>query len=125
MKRWAGYMVVSTLLVGGGIALLRPFVDAEGFAGLLWAGGLALLVQCVAFGLALWSRGRERGFLLAMVGGTLARLGVLGVAGVVVTVAETGLGAEALILGLAGFLFALALLEAVFLRSGEPMSQSG
>lgn len=125
MKRWAGYTIVSAILVCGGVALVRPFVGDAAVAGLMWAGGLALLVQCVAFGLAVWLQHTGRGFLLAMAGGTLARLGVLGAAGVVVTVVETGVSAEALILGLAGFLFALALLEAVFLRSGEPMGQSG
>ena len=71
------------------------------------------------------SRQRWRGHGLGVLaGGMLARLGVLGAAGVVVTVVETDVSAEALILGLAGFLFALALLEAVFLRSAESTSSS-
>jgi hypothetical protein len=55
----------------------------------------------------------------------MARLGVLGAAGVVVTVVETSVGAGALLLGLAGFLFLLALLEAFFLRGGNVMRQPG
>lgn len=125
MKRWLLYMVASTAVVVGCVAGLRPLLDDAGDAGLIWAGGLALVVQWVAFGLVLVLRDRRQGFLLAMVGGAFARLGVLGATGAVVTAVETGVGAEALILGLAGFLFALALLEVVFLRGGEPMSQSG
>ena len=125
MKRWSAYAVASTLVVAALVGLLWRVLDEVGRSGILWAAGLALAVQWFAFGLMMTLRGRGQGFLLAMAGGTLARLGVLGAAGVVVTVVETGVGAEALLLGLAGFLFALALLEAVFLRSGEPMGQSG
>lgn len=125
MKRWLLYVVASTVVVVGCNAALRGALDDAGDAGLAWAGGIALVVQWAAFGMLLFLKGSSNGFMLAMAGGTLARLGVLGAAGVVVTVAETGVGAEALILGLAGFLFALALLEALFLRSGEPMDQPG
>ena len=125
MKRWTAYAVASALVVAALVGLLRQVVDEAGRSGLLWAAGLALAVQWFAFGLMLVLRGRNQGFLLAMAGGTMARLGVFGAAGVVVTVVETEVSAKALLLGLAGFLFALALLEAVFLRGGEPMSQSG
>lgn len=125
MKRWTAYAAWSALIVAALVGLLWRALDEAGRTGILWAAGLALAVQWFAFGLLLALRGRGQGLLLAMAGGTMARLGVLGAVGVVVTVVETGVGAEALLLGLAGFLFALALLEAVFLRSGEPMGQSG
>ena len=83
------------------------------------------LVCRMAFALLLVLRDRSQGFLLALAVGTMARLGVLGAAGVVVTVVETGVGAGALLLGLAGFLFLLALLEAAFLRGGNTMGKRG
>ena len=124
MKRWAAYVASSTAIVALLVGALWRVLDGDGREGILWAAGVALPVQWFAFGLLLGLRHRDRGFLLAMAGGTMARLGVLGAAGVVLTVFETGVGAGALVLGLAGFLFALALLEAVFLRGGETTGQS-
>lgn len=125
MKRWAAYVVSSTavvaLLVGG----LWRVLDEAGLEGIFWAAGIALPVQWAAFGLLLALRDRDQGFLIALAVGTMARLGVLGAAGVVVTVVETGVGAGALLLGLAGFLFLLALLEALFLQGGNTMRQPG
>lgn len=125
MRRWLAYVAVSTVLVVGVQAAAWSVMGPGDRRGLVWAGALALGVQWLAFGWMMALRDRGRGFLLAMAGGTAARFGVLGVAGVVVTVAETGVGAGALLFGLAGFLFALALLEAVFLRGGDTMGQSG
>ncbi len=125
MRRWTAYVAASTLVVAALVGLLWQGLDEAGRTGVLWAAGLALGVQWFAFGLMLALRSRGQGFLLAMAGGTAARLGILGAAGVMVTVVETGVGAEALLLGLAGFLFALALLEAMFLRGGEPKGQVG
>lgn len=125
MKRWLLYVVVSTAIVAGCVAGLRPALDDAGDAGLLWAGGIALVVQWVAFGLMLSLRGDGRGFLMAMAGGAFARLGVLGATGVMSTVVESSVGAEALLLGLAGFLFLLALLEALFLHGETTVRQPG
>ncbi len=124
LKRWLAYVCAALVVVSGVTAALWGTLDGAGRAGILWAGGTALVVQGIAFGLLLGSRGRNQGFLLAMAGGIMARFGVLGVAGIVVSVVETGVGAEALVLGLAGFLFALALLEAVFLPGVETMGLS-
>ncbi|MBT8335660.1 MAG: hypothetical protein KJO11_03585 [Gemmatimonadetes bacterium] len=125
MKRWWTYAVASTAVVGLVVALLWSGLDGPGREGILWAAGVALPVQWAAFALLVGLRERKQGFLLALAGGTMARLGVLGAAGVVVTVVETGVGVGALILGLAGFLFVLALLEAFFLRGGTTMRQPG
>lgn len=125
MRRWGGYVVSSTALVALLVWGLRQVLDAAGREGILWAAGLALPVQWAAFALLLALRDRSQGFLLALAGGTMARLGVLGAAGVVVTVFETEVGAGALLLGLAGFLFLLALLEGVFLQGGNAMRQPG
>jgi len=119
MKRWLAYAGVSGLLLLGCVALLWGLLDSEGRRGILWAAGVAWVVQGFAFGLVVGLRDRKQGLLMAMAGGTAARLGSLGAAGIVVTVVETELGAGALLLGLAGFLFVLVLLEALFLRSAE------
>ena len=119
------YVATSVVVVGLIVALLWRGLDGAGREGILWAAGLALPVQWAAFGLLLALRDRGQGFLLAFAGGTMARLGVLGAAGVVVTVVETGVGVGALLLGLAGFLFLLALLEAFFLQGGNTMRQPG
>ena len=119
MRSWLSYAGVAGLVLVGGVAALWGMLDGEGRFGILWAAGIAWVVQCFAFGLMVGLRDREQGLVLAMAGGTAARLGALGAAGVVVTVVETGVGAGALLLGLAGFLFALALLEVVFLRGAE------
>jgi hypothetical protein len=125
VKGWWTYAGFSTAVVGLVVALLWSRLDAPGQEGILWAAGLALPVQWAAFALLLRLRERSQGFLLALAGGTVARLGVLGAAGVVVTVVETGVGAGALLLGLAGFLFLLALLEALFLQGETTMRQPG
>lgn len=125
MKRWLSYVGCASLVLAGSVALLWAFLDSPDQTGILWAAGVALAVQGAAFGLMVGLESREQGLLLAMAGGTAARLGALGGVGIVVTVVETGVGAGALLLGLAGFLFVLALLEALFLRRAEAIGRSG
>ena len=108
----ASALVVATTL-GVGVAL-----DPIGRRSLMWAAAIALSVQLAAFALLSWTRERGNAFLLAFLGGGAARLGVLGVAGLLVTQTETGLAAAPLLLGLAGYFFALLLLEGWFLRRG-------
>ena len=116
MRRFVAYVATSTLAVVGATGALWAFLDAASRRGLGVAGGVALVVQWAAFGLLLALRDRENGLLLGMAGGTAARLGALGCAGLVVSFGSFDVGASALILGLAGYLFALALLEALFLQ---------
>jgi hypothetical protein len=92
------------------------WLDEAGREGWTLAVVGALIVQWCAFALLVALRARPQGLLLGMAGGTLLRLGALGVAGVFVTVRDVGGRADALILGLAGLMFALALLEAGFVR---------
>jgi hypothetical protein len=102
-------VVVAT--VGVGFAL-----DPIGRRSLVWAASIALTVQLAAFGVLLWARRRGNAFMLAFLGGGAARLGVLGVAGLLTTQTGTSLAAAPLLLGLAGYFFALLLLEGWFLR---------
>lgn len=116
MRRWAAYAGASVLfvaLVTVGVWWLFDDASREGWA---IAVGVALTVQWLAFALMMALRARPQGLLLGMAGGTLLRLGALGAAGVFVTVRDVEGSAEALILGLAGLMFALALLEAGFVR---------
>lgn len=119
MRRWFAYAGASGAILLASVAALWGVLESDGRSGILWAAGVAWVVQGIAFGLMVGLRDRKQGLLLAMAGGTAARLGSLGAAGIVVTVVETGVGAGALLLGLAGFLFVLALLEALFLRRVE------
>ncbi len=110
-------MGVALLIVVGGVGLLWPFLDPAGRNGLMVAGGIALAIQGFAFFALLGLQGREQGFLLAMLGGAATRLAALGVVGVGATTLDTGLGLEPLVLGLAGFFFALLLLEAWYVKA--------
>ena len=117
MKRFAGYMGAAVAIVAAGTGVALPFLDEAGRRGLLAAGGIALAIQGLAFVALIRLMEEEQGFLLALLGGAAARFVALGVVGVTATSVDTGLGLEPLILGLAGFLFALLLLEALFVRS--------
>lgn len=116
MRRWVAYAATSTLVVAGVTGVLWNFVDGAARSGLGLAGGVAVVVQWMAFALLLALRDRENGLLLGMAASTAARFGALGVAGLAVSLGWLDVGAAALVLGLAGYLFALALLEAVFLQ---------
>ncbi len=86
--------------------------------GLATAGSVAWAVQIAVFGLLVHGWERQERFLAAWVGGMLARLAA--VAAVAWVVVRRGVpDPAATLLGLAGFLFAMLLLEPVFLRPGS------
>jgi len=107
----AAIAMVAVLTVGVGAVL-----DPVGRRSLAWAAVIAVPVQLVAFGVLLWARDRGNAFMMAFLGGGAARVGVLGVAGLLATRTETSLAAAPLLLGLAGHFFAMLLLEGWFLR---------
>jgi len=121
LRTFLTYTLVAVLLVAVATAGFGMILDSAGRRSLMWAAAVALPVQLLAFGAILWTRraGEEasNGFLLAFLSGGAARLGVLGVAGLLVTEMETDLVAVPLLLGLAGYFFALLLLEGWFLHS--------
>lgn len=120
MKTFLSYTLVAVLLVALATAGFGLALDPVGRRSLMWAGVVAIPVQLLAFGAILWTRraGEEanNAFLLAFLVGGAARVGVLGVAGLLVTQTETDLAAAPLLLGLAGYFFALLLLEGWFLH---------
>jgi len=122
LKTFLTYTLVAVLLVALATAGFGLVLDPVGRRSLVWAAVVAIPVQLLAFGAILWTRriGDEvnNAFLLAFLFEGAALVGVLGVAGLLVTQTETDLAAAPLLLGLAGYFFALLLLEGWFLRRG-------
>lgn len=125
MRAVAWYAVTALAVVAGGSAVAWPFLGAGARDGLLIAGLLALPAQILAFGAMLRGAGSPRGFLPAFAGGTLARLLLVGGAGLAATRFEDTDKATGLILGLVSFLLVLIVLEALFLgRVGKRREES-
>ena len=109
------YGTAAVAVVGLGTLILWPFLDPAGRHGVLVAAAIALPVQLVAFAILLRFRGRVRGFMAAWAGGMAVRaLAVAGVAFVVIR--SGGEAAVPTLLALAGFFFALLLLEPFYFR---------
>ena len=98
------------------ISALFPFLDDDGRKGVLLAAGVAYPVQVTAFGLLLRARGEPSRFFAWWGAGVVVRIGVVVIAGLVALRIES-LGAEALLLSLAGFFFGLLLIEPAFLKA--------
>ncbi len=105
-------------MVAAGVAALFPFLEDEGRMGVLIAAGVAYPVQVAAFGLLLRSRGEPSRFFAWWGAGVVVRIGVVIMVGLVALRVES-LGAEALLLSLAGFFFALLLIEPAFLKAAD------
>jgi hypothetical protein len=111
------YAASAVLLLGAVTLLLWPFLDQPSRRGVVSAGLIALPVQVLAFTVLLRRHGRTTGFMAAWAGGVALRAAVVVFTAVVVV--QSGMaGAPALLLSLAGFFFALLMLEAAFLRKG-------
>ena len=116
MKTFLLYAVAATTLVVVLTVGVGAMLDPVGRRSLTWAAAIAVPVQLVAFGVLLWARDRGNAFMMAFLGGGAARVGVLGVAGLLATRTDTSLAAAPLLLGLAGHFFAMHLLEGWFLH---------
>jgi hypothetical protein len=88
-------------------------MDGPGRKGILAAAGLALPVQVAAFAALRWGWSRRKHFLAAWAAGMIARV-LLVVVGLVL-VLVSGLPPAQTLLGLAGFLFGMLLIEPFFL----------
>jgi hypothetical protein len=112
----AKYAVAGIGLVTAVSLVSWPFLDGPSRMGVLVAGAIALPIQIAAFALLLKYRGRLNGFLAVWAGGTLFRMLVVAIVAAVVI--RTGVeGAVPMLLSLAGFFFALLLLEPVYFRA--------
>ena len=111
------YAVAGLVLVvaaGGVASRILPAMDGRA----VWvAGGLALVVQVVAFAVLMAFRRSQMGLLMAWAAGVMMRFGVVLVAGIWL-VRSAGYPPLALLLSMTGFVFALLLLEPVFFRLG-------
>ena len=115
MKASTRYAATSASVVAVMTVALWPFLDPAARKGVLVAAAVALPLQIVAFWLLMRFRGRLNGFLAVWAGGTLVRMGVVGLVAFV-AIRSGAEGAVAMLLALAGFLFALLLLEPLYFR---------
>lgn len=113
-----GFAGIATFAV-----VLWPFLDPASRNGILLAGAVALPVQALAFAALYRFREDVNGFMAAWLGGTLVRMGVIGVVAAVVI--RSGMqGAVPMLLALAGFFFGLLLLEPVYFRPASNTAEA-
>ena len=105
-------------MIAVAVAALFPFLDDEGRRGVLLAAVVAYPVQVRAFGFLLRARGDPSRFFVWWGAGVAVRIGVVIIVGLVALRIES-LGAEALLLSLAGFFFGLLLIEPAFLKGAD------
>jgi len=110
------YGGAGVLLVGAITGALWPFLGDPARWGVLTAALVALPVQLVAFSVLLRYRGRTQGFMLAWASGMALRATAVVVTAVVVVRSGTP-SAISLLLALAGFFFALLLLEPLYFKA--------
>lgn len=115
MRSLLGFALAAMAVVGLGAGVGALFLGPRASESLWWAAGLAYGVQLVAFAALVATRDRGAMFWAAWGGGMLLRLGLVAFAGLWL-VRAAALDPAVLLLGLAGFLFILLLLEPVFLR---------
>ena len=112
------YALVGTGAVTACVVLSWPFLAPISRWGVVGAALVALPVQIVSFSLLLRYRGRARAFLVAWVGGTLARMSVIAVVGLIAVRSDTQ-GAVPMLFALASFFFGLLLLEPIYFRGAR------
>jgi len=101
-----------------GTLVAAALLDFRSVVGILAAGVVAVPVQVAAFAVLVRARAGGSGFLVAWVGGTLARLAAVGLGGWAL-VALLDLPPLPTLLGLAGFFFVMLVMETHFLGRGE------
>jgi hypothetical protein len=110
--RYGGVALAGVALVTAG---LWPWLAPPARLGILVAALVAYPVQLLAFFLLIRFRGDRNRFMVVWMGGTLARMGLILVAALVLTRVDE-LPPAPTLLALAGFFFGLLLLEPLFLR---------
>jgi len=102
---------------------LWPFLEPSARVGVLAAGFVALPVQIAAFAVLVHQKGRAQGFMAAWAGGMALRAVALLVVTVWVVQTRTVI-AIPMLLSLAGFFFALLVLEGIYFKAA-PASPAG
>ena len=115
MRPAVRYALACLALLGAGVALAALTLDDEGRRGVLAAAAVTGPIQIVAFALLAGARPGTNEFLAAWMGGTFVRLVTVGVASWAL-VTRGGFAKVPTVLGLAGFFFAMLLMEPLFLR---------
>jgi hypothetical protein len=115
----AKYGATAVALIGFLTLGLWPFLEPAGRRGVLVAAAVALPVQIVAFAVLVRYRGHVKGFMGAWAGGMALRAVTLAVVAVLVIRSGTE-SAIPLLLSLAGFFFALLLLEPIYFKAERP-----
>jgi hypothetical protein len=115
VRAWVSYALAAAA-AGLGLAVVLALLVWPAARSAVWSvAAMAYVVQLVAFAVLLAARANPNRFLLAWAGGTVLRLSLL--AGLAVWLWVTGVEPRTpWLLGLAGMLFLLMLLEPVFLR---------
>lgn len=118
MRSLLGFAWAALVVVGLGAGIGELLLGSRASESLWWAAGLAYGVQLVAFAALVAARGRGAMLWAVWGGGMLLRFALVVFAGLWL-VRAAALDPAVLLLGLAGFLFMLLLLEPVFLRVGR------
>ena len=118
MRALGRYALTGLLMIAVAVAALFPFLDDDGRTEILIAAAVAYPVQVVAFGLLLRVRGDPSRFFVWWGAGVAVRVGVVIIIGLVALRIES-LGAEVLLLSVAGFFFGLLLIEPAFLKGAD------
>jgi hypothetical protein len=116
------YGGAGVLLVGAITLVLWPFLGDAARAGVLTAALVALPVQLAAFSVLVRYRGRTQGFMLAWASGMALRATAVLITAVVVVRSGTP-SAISLLLALAGFFFALLLLEPLYFKADSSKAE--
>lgn len=121
MKAWLRYATMAAAVTAVAVAASWGLLDEAGRRGILLAAGTALPLQLVLFGVLAGRRRGSADFLAAWAGGTAARLLAVAVVAWVVW-ARDDVNPLSALLGLAGLLFILLLLEPLGLRAPRTRS---
>jgi hypothetical protein len=113
------YGASSVALIGLLTLGLWPFLDAAGRMGVLVAAAVAIPIQVGAFVVLVRYRGEVKGFMAAWAGGMAIRAAALLVVAILV-IRSGSASAIPMLLALAGFFFALLLLEPVCFKADPP-----
>ena len=108
------YAATSVALVALSAAVTWPMLGSVAHASLLAVGALAVVLQVVLFTLLSGAHGDPNRFMISWAVGMATRLAFVATVGVLVTVAGIG-DATVAIFSAIGFVFALHLIEPVFL----------
>ena len=119
MRGFRGYAVTCAVLVAASAGVLMPLLPPQTRVGLWSAGVAAWLIQAAAAGARIRWGGRPDRLLSVWGWSAGVRLSAVGLAAVA-AVRVDALHLVTTLVGLAGYLFVMMLLEPVFLKIGSP-----